>query len=268
MKIRELSVPDAFEVDPVQHGDDRGVFLEWFARRAASSRRRATVSPLAQANCSVSSAGRGARHPLRRRAPRTGQVRHLRRGRGARRGGRPARRLTDVRRAGTPSGLDDVDRRAVLRRRGARARLHGADRRRSFVYLCSERLQPPSGARRPPVRPRPRHRLAGRRRAASCRPRTRPHRRCAEARSAGAAAVLRTHCPLHATAESASTASTPVSGDDLEAAASCGLSIGDLQERRCPLTVPELAASTRRMVQPSGGTTVVRSRNAVDSVLR
>ena len=32
MQIRELSVPDAFEVVPVQHGDDRGVFLEWFAR--------------------------------------------------------------------------------------------------------------------------------------------------------------------------------------------------------------------------------------------
>ena len=30
MEVRELSVPDAYEVTPVQHGDDRGVFLEWF----------------------------------------------------------------------------------------------------------------------------------------------------------------------------------------------------------------------------------------------
>jgi dTDP-4-dehydrorhamnose 3,5-epimerase len=30
MKIRELAVPDAYEVVPVQHGDDRGVFVEWF----------------------------------------------------------------------------------------------------------------------------------------------------------------------------------------------------------------------------------------------
>lgn len=30
MQIRELSVPDAFEITPVQRADDRGVFLEWY----------------------------------------------------------------------------------------------------------------------------------------------------------------------------------------------------------------------------------------------
>ncbi|MBX3094045.1 MAG: dTDP-4-dehydrorhamnose 3,5-epimerase family protein [Cryobacterium sp.] len=30
MQIRELAVPGAFEVTPVQHADDRGVFLEWY----------------------------------------------------------------------------------------------------------------------------------------------------------------------------------------------------------------------------------------------
>jgi dTDP-4-dehydrorhamnose 3,5-epimerase len=30
MEVRELAVPDAFEFTPVQHPDDRGVFLEWF----------------------------------------------------------------------------------------------------------------------------------------------------------------------------------------------------------------------------------------------
>ena len=30
MQIRELSVPDAFEITPKQFGDDRGVFLEWY----------------------------------------------------------------------------------------------------------------------------------------------------------------------------------------------------------------------------------------------
>ncbi len=30
VQIRELSVPDAFEVTPVQRRDDRGVFLEWY----------------------------------------------------------------------------------------------------------------------------------------------------------------------------------------------------------------------------------------------
>ena len=30
MQVRELLVPGAFEFTPVQHGDDRGLFLEWF----------------------------------------------------------------------------------------------------------------------------------------------------------------------------------------------------------------------------------------------
>ncbi len=30
MQIRELLVPDAFEITPVQRTDDRGVFLEWY----------------------------------------------------------------------------------------------------------------------------------------------------------------------------------------------------------------------------------------------
>lgn len=30
MQIRELSVPDAYEITPKQFGDDRGVFLEWY----------------------------------------------------------------------------------------------------------------------------------------------------------------------------------------------------------------------------------------------
>lgn len=30
MQIRELSVPDSYEITPEQHADDRGVFLEWY----------------------------------------------------------------------------------------------------------------------------------------------------------------------------------------------------------------------------------------------
>lgn len=30
MQIRELSIPDAYEITPRQHSDDRGVFLEWY----------------------------------------------------------------------------------------------------------------------------------------------------------------------------------------------------------------------------------------------
>jgi len=30
VRIRELNVPDAYEITPAQFGDDRGVFLEWY----------------------------------------------------------------------------------------------------------------------------------------------------------------------------------------------------------------------------------------------
>ena len=30
MQVRELLMPGAYEFTPVQHGDPRGVFLEWF----------------------------------------------------------------------------------------------------------------------------------------------------------------------------------------------------------------------------------------------
>jgi dTDP-4-dehydrorhamnose 3,5-epimerase len=56
MQIRELAVSDAYEVSPVVHPDDRGVFLEWFRadRLEEATGRRLH---LAQANASVSSAG-------------------------------------------------------------------------------------------------------------------------------------------------------------------------------------------------------------------
>ena len=30
MQIRELEIPDSYEITPRQFGDDRGVFLEWY----------------------------------------------------------------------------------------------------------------------------------------------------------------------------------------------------------------------------------------------
>lgn len=56
MQIRELSVPDSFEVTPVQRPDDRGVFFEWYRFDELSS---AVGHPLTlrQANASVSRKG-------------------------------------------------------------------------------------------------------------------------------------------------------------------------------------------------------------------
>lgn len=56
MQIRELSVPDTFEITPKQHLDDRGVFLEWYRFDKLAE----TVGhplQLAQGNTSVSKRG-------------------------------------------------------------------------------------------------------------------------------------------------------------------------------------------------------------------
>ena len=55
MQVRELLVPGAFEFTPTQHGDGRGLFLEWFK---VESLQDAIGHPLtlAQANLSVSRA--------------------------------------------------------------------------------------------------------------------------------------------------------------------------------------------------------------------
>jgi dTDP-4-dehydrorhamnose 3,5-epimerase len=56
MDVRELAVPDAFEFTPVQHPDDRGVFLEWFKAGALETAIGHRLS-LEQANTSVSRRG-------------------------------------------------------------------------------------------------------------------------------------------------------------------------------------------------------------------
>jgi len=54
--IEETKIPGAFAVTPQQHADDRGVFLEWF-RTDRFSEAAGHPFTIAQANCSVSSAG-------------------------------------------------------------------------------------------------------------------------------------------------------------------------------------------------------------------
>ena len=55
MQVRELLVPGAFEFTPVQHGDDRGLFLEWFKIEKLVEAIGHPLS-LEQANLSVSRA--------------------------------------------------------------------------------------------------------------------------------------------------------------------------------------------------------------------
>ncbi len=56
MKIRELAVPDSYEITPIQRSDDRGTFLEWYRFDVLAE---AVGHPLIlrQANTSVSKRG-------------------------------------------------------------------------------------------------------------------------------------------------------------------------------------------------------------------
>ncbi|WP_104196529.1 dTDP-4-dehydrorhamnose 3,5-epimerase family protein [Cryobacterium sp. M15] len=56
MQIRELSIPDAYEMTPKQHADDRGVFLEWY-RFDQLEQAVGHALDLRQANLSVSRRG-------------------------------------------------------------------------------------------------------------------------------------------------------------------------------------------------------------------
>ena len=56
MQIRELSIPDAYEITPLQRADDRGVFLEWY-RFDVLEQTIGHALDLRQANTSVSSKG-------------------------------------------------------------------------------------------------------------------------------------------------------------------------------------------------------------------
>ncbi|MHA6667337.1 dTDP-4-dehydrorhamnose 3,5-epimerase family protein [Homoserinimonas sp. A447] len=56
MQIRELSVPDAYEINPLQRADDRGVFLEWY-RHDLMEKAVGHSLTLRQGNTSVSKRG-------------------------------------------------------------------------------------------------------------------------------------------------------------------------------------------------------------------
>lgn len=56
MQIRELSVPDSYEITPQQHADDRGAFLEWYRFDRLEEALGHSLN-LRQANTSVSKRG-------------------------------------------------------------------------------------------------------------------------------------------------------------------------------------------------------------------
>ena len=140
MQVRELSVPGAFEFIPVQHGDDRGLFLEWFKvdeLRGATGHRL----ELAQANLSVSRA-----HSLRgvhfADVP-PGQAKYVTCPAGA-----VIDYVIDIR-VGSPTfgavdtvRLDGVDRRAVYLSEGLGHAFLALEDNSTLTYLCSTGYAP------------------------------------------------------------------------------------------------------------------------------
>ena len=140
MTYRELTVPGAWEITPRQHGDPRGVFLEYFQ---GGPFREATGHDLdlQQANCSVSAAGvlRGIHYAD---VP-PGQAKYVTCARGA-----VLDVVVDIR-VGSPTFgtwdtvlLDDTDRRAVYLSEGLGHAFLSLEDDSTVLYLCSTGYSP------------------------------------------------------------------------------------------------------------------------------
>ena len=140
MTYRELSVPGAWEITPRQHGDPRGVFLEYF-QGGPFAESVGHAFGLAQANCSVSAAGvvRGVHFAD---VP-PGQAKYVTCAKGA---------VLDVAvdlRVGSPTFgqwdavlLDDVDRRAIYLSEGLGHAFCSLEDDSTVLYLCSTPYAP------------------------------------------------------------------------------------------------------------------------------
>ena len=140
VQIRELSIPDAYEVTPKQHADDRGIFLEWYR----FDRLEETIGhplDLRQANLSVSRQGvvRGIHFAS---VPR-GQAKYVTAVRGA------VLDFTIDIRVGSPTFgqwdsvlLDDIDRRSVYLAEGLGHAFVALTDDASVSYLVADTFQP------------------------------------------------------------------------------------------------------------------------------
>lgn len=140
MKVRELSVPDAFEFTPQQHRDERGVFLEYFRDHALEEAVGHRLR-LVQANCSVSS--RGTLRGIHFADVPPGQAKYVTCVRGA---GLDV--VVDLR-VGSPSfgtwdavTLDEEERRAVYVAEGLGHAFLALSDDATLLYLCSEGYRP------------------------------------------------------------------------------------------------------------------------------
>ena len=140
MQIRELSIPDAYEITPKQFGDDRGVFLEWYRFDRLAEAVGHSID-LRQANTSVSKRGvvRGIHFAD---VPR-GQAKYVTTAHGV-----VLDFIVDIR-AGSPTFgqwdsvlLDDVDRKAVYLAEGLGHAFVALTDDATVSYLVSDTYNP------------------------------------------------------------------------------------------------------------------------------
>ena len=140
MKVRGLSVPDAYELTPVQHADDRGIFLEWFKDEPLGAAIGHRLD-LAQANLSLSR--KGSVRGIHFADVPPGQAKYVTCIAGA-----VLDVVVDIR-VGSPSygrwdtvRLDDIDRRAVYVAEGLGHAFMAMTDDTAVAYLCSEGYAP------------------------------------------------------------------------------------------------------------------------------
>ena len=137
---RELTVPGAWEITPTQHGDPRGVFLEYF-QGGPFAEATGHGFDLQQANCSVSAAGvlRGIHFAD---VP-PGQAKYVTCAKGA-----VLDVAVDLRVGSGTFGqwdavlLDDVDRRAIYLAEGLGHAFMSLEDDSTVLYLCSTGYAP------------------------------------------------------------------------------------------------------------------------------
>jgi dTDP-4-dehydrorhamnose 3,5-epimerase len=140
VQLRELSVPDAWEMTPIQRTDDRGVFLEWY-RFDALSEAIGHPLDLRQANTSVSR--RGAVRGIHFADVPRGQAKYVTVSRGA-----VLDFVVDIRVDSPTFGewdsvlLDTVDRRAVYVAEGLGHCFVALEDDSTVSYLVSDVYQP------------------------------------------------------------------------------------------------------------------------------
>ena len=140
MKIRPLTIEGAWEVTPVQHGDPRGLFLEWYRFDHLAAEVGHPLR-LAQANMSVSA--RGVVRGVHFADVPPGQAKYVTCVRGA-----VLDVVVDIR-VGSPTfgrwegvRLDEVDRRAVYLSEGLGHGFCALTDDATLVYLVSEPYNP------------------------------------------------------------------------------------------------------------------------------